>query len=105
MAKQQADAQRAIPMAASPVAPAPAPAQPQQPQGQRPSMPQPGTMPHLDPTNRPEEPVTAGLPFGPGAGPEAIARPAPRISQQFSQLAELSGTAIDLASTARSMGL
>ena len=103
MAKQQADAQRAIPMAASPVAPAPA--QPQQPQGQRPSMPQPGTMPHLDPTNRPEEPVTAGLPFGPGAGPEAIARPAPRISQQFSQLAELSGTAIDLASTARSMGL
>lgn len=106
MAKQQADAQRAIPMAASPVAAAPAqPQQPQQPQGQRPSMPQPGTMPHLDPTNRPDEPVTAGLPFGPGAGPEAISRPAPRISQQFSQLAELSGTAIDLASTARSMGL
>jgi len=103
MAKQQADAQRAIPMAASPVAAAPA--QPQQPQGQRAPLPQPGTMPHLDPTNRPDEPVTAGLPFGPGPGPEAISRPAPRISQQFSQLAELSGTAIDLASTARSMGL
>ncbi|MGL4297491.1 MAG: hypothetical protein ACRCW4_00260 [Candidatus Neomicrothrix subdominans] len=26
-----------------------------------------------DPTQRPDEPVTAGLPVGPGAGPEAIA--------------------------------
>lgn len=30
-------------------------------------------VPLSDPTARPEEPITAGLPFGPGPGPSAIA--------------------------------
>lgn len=29
------------------------------------------------PTQRPNEPITAGLPSGPGAGPEALGLPAP----------------------------
>lgn len=32
----------------------------------------PGVLPWLHPSNRPGEPVTAGLPTGPGAGPEAL---------------------------------
>lgn len=30
-----------------------------------------------DPTQRPDEPLTAGLPMGPGPGPEALAAPPP----------------------------
>lgn len=34
---------------------------------------QPGQIPSLsDPSARPDEPVTAGLPIGPGAGPDAL---------------------------------
>lgn len=54
MRKQQEDAQRALPIA-TPAAPAPT---------QVPSL--------ADPTTRPNEPVTTGLPMGPGAGPEAL---------------------------------
>lgn len=32
----------------------------------------PGELPWLHPTNRPHEPVTSGLPTGPGPGPEAL---------------------------------
>ena len=32
----------------------------------------PGILPFLHPTNRPNEPVTAGLPTGAGPGPEAL---------------------------------
>ena len=33
----------------------------------------PDEVPNLnDPTSRPTEPVTTGLPYGPGAGPEAM---------------------------------
>lgn len=57
----QQRAQAAVPMAGQAVAPPPAPA--------RPSM-TPDDVPNLaDPTGRPDEPPTAGLPFGPGAGP------------------------------------
>lgn len=53
--KAQEDAQRAVPMAAG--LPAPAPTQ----------------VPSLaEPSSRPDEPVTSGLPMGPGAGPEAL---------------------------------
>ena len=65
---------------------------------------QPGSLPYLHPTNRPDEPVTAGLPFGPGAGP-AEARTA-SVSDMLSSLA--TGThasaLFDLAATARSLG-
>jgi hypothetical protein len=41
----------------------------------------PGAMGPLDrPTERPNEPVTAGSPFGPGPGPEALAAPLPGVS-------------------------
>ena len=77
-AAQQQAAQRAVPMAPS-AAPAPSqmPAPPgaqdqhaaaNQPQGQV----YPGELPWTGPTQRPNEPVTAGLPTGPGPGPEAL---------------------------------
>lgn len=59
-AGKQMAAQRAVPMAAPPtdVAPTPAPQQPRV---------APGAMGPLNrPTERPNEPVTAGAPFGPG---------------------------------------
>lgn len=77
-AGQQEAAQRVLPVAPPPAVPSPgggggapvpggagpgAPA----PQG-----PVPGQMPWTHPTQRPNEPVTAGLPTGPGAGPEAL---------------------------------
>jgi hypothetical protein len=54
--KEQEDAQRAIPMAAGTALP-----------------PSPEQVPSLaDPSTRPNEPVTTGLPLGAGAGPEAL---------------------------------
>ena len=69
-------AQRAVPMAPAPTAaPAPgpsaAPAPPAGGPGPIPA-PAPGQNPLLGPTKRPNEPVTAGLPSGPGPGPEAL---------------------------------
>lgn len=72
---QQMAAQRAMP-----VAPPPAPnlAPPAAPRATPPGAPpEPMTMPGqvvpLDaPSMRPNEPITAGLPVGPGAGPEAL---------------------------------
>ena len=70
-AAQQAAAQNAIPMASAPqgtpaaAAPAPAAAAPA-------PIPSPGSMPLLGPSQRPEEPVTHGLPMGEGAGPEVL---------------------------------
>ena len=59
-AGKQMEAQRAVPMAAPPTDVAPSP-QPQQPRVA------PGSMGPLNrPTERPDEPVTAGAPFGPG---------------------------------------
>lgn len=55
----------------------PLPAQPTQtaaaPAG--PPIPQPGTLGSLLPTQRPGEPITHGLPSGPGGGPEVLQRP------------------------------
>ena len=81
---QQA-AQRAVPVAAPPSGPTPSPA----PGGAAPTPPPgpptggpppaglppvsgPGILPFLHPTNRPNEPLTAGLPTGAGPGPEAL---------------------------------
>lgn len=65
----QAAAQRAVPLAAAPALPAPAAAP--APAGR--GFATPDDTPNLlDPTSRPDEPVTAGLPFGAGPGPEAM---------------------------------
>jgi len=82
-AAEQARSQAAI-RPGPPPAPPPgqprAPQGPQEPQGPPPtggipqSGPMPGTLGALDrPTERPGEPLTAGLPSGPGPGPEALA--------------------------------
>ncbi len=60
--KQQEDAQRAVPMRQAPTDIA---AQ----QTPRPTPMAPGMF--TRPTERPQEPITAGAPFGPGIGPEA----------------------------------
>ena len=66
-ATQQREAQSAVPMGASPVS-----APEAQPMAQAPALPRPGELPYIAPTQRPEEPVTAGIAYGPGPGPEAI---------------------------------
>ena len=69
-ATQQAAAQQAMPVAGTAV-PLPQPGAP----GQPPALtgPAPGSLGDLHrPTDRPNEPVTAGLASGPGPGPEAL---------------------------------
>lgn len=64
--KQQMEAQRAVPMGRSPVETTAA-------QAARPQPAAPGAF--LAPTARPQEPITAGAPFGPGPGPRAAGIP------------------------------
>ena len=45
----------------------------------------------LSGSQRPTEPVTSGLPFGPGGGPEMIARPTAPIKRYFEQLSADTG--------------
>lgn len=72
MHKAQVDAQRAQPMGPSPSPTVPPPAAPAGPSV--PPAPLPGQVVGLDaPSERPNEPVTAGLPVGAGPGPEALA--------------------------------
>lgn len=64
-AKAQADAQAAVPMGS--------PALPDMPDLSDHPHPLPGELPPLTgPSNMPGQPVTHGLPVGPGAGPEAL---------------------------------
>lgn len=64
-AKAQADAQAIAPVGPPPTSNIPTPAAAPVPEG-----PPPGGLGDLfDPTARPNEPLTAGMPFGPGAGP------------------------------------
>jgi hypothetical protein len=72
----QLASQRQVPVArpATDVVPtvAPAPTAPRPLSGTIPGL-APGTVTPLDaPTERPNEPITAGLPIGPGAGPEVL---------------------------------
>lgn len=88
-AGKQLAAQKVVPMGA-PVAP-----QPQQPSIQ------PGSMGPLDrPTARPNEPLTAGMPFGAGPGPEALGVgvdvPAPFSKQDLAE--RLRGVAMNFPS-------
>ncbi len=60
--------------------------------------PAPGSLGNfLGPTQRPGEPVTAGIPLGPGPGPEALtmnqARPSDPIYQAVAALDQLGATA------------
>ena len=120
-AAQQA-AQRAIPMGAQPVPGAAAPvaqgqgplAQPAQPQpttitGQMPpTQMYPGELKFGHPTDAPEEPITAGLPFGDGPGPEVMHNFAPQIGESLAMMARqpnAPASLIDLASAAKNIGL
>lgn len=78
VAARQAESQAAVPpgpppaqaaaQAAAPAAPAPVMAAP--------AGPDPGSLGSLlDPTARPDEPITAGLPTGAGPGPEVLTTP------------------------------
>lgn len=82
-AAEQARAQQAVKPGPPPTANVPPPP-PGAPTGEvpqagpapGPAMPMPGSLGALDaPTNRPGEPLTHGLPIGPGAGPEVLATP------------------------------
>jgi|APCry1669188910_1035180.scaffolds.fasta_scaffold00138_37 hypothetical protein len=101
-ATEQMSAQSAIPMAQSPVAQGAAPAQ-------QTAGPMPGSLPFLHPTERPTEPIQAGITSGPGPGPEAIA-PQPRgiLSEALRHMSNdpnaTAGT-FDLAAHARLFGM
>ena len=66
-------AQQAVPMGPGPTAGGP----PSAPGGEAPAQ---SVLPLGAPTQRPDEPVTAGLPIGPGPGPEALTQSAPRAN-------------------------
>ena len=100
-ATEQRSAQQTVRMASSPVAQAPALTR------QAPPVAQPGSLPTYEPTQRPEEPVTAGLPFGPGPGPEAMQPDYASFGRTLQSAArEGSGSALAvmLASSAKSLG-
>ena len=111
VAAEQKAAQNAIPIAPQQVSSAPAPTAPVQ--GGAPVAPPrpavvPGTLPFLHPTNRPDEPITAGMDFGPGAGSEALGAPPPHVADTFAQLAQsqhASPLMSALASAARTLGV
>lgn len=85
-ATEQMQAQRAVPMAAPPTDQSPTPVQTQQPQVAPIT---PGQVADLTaPTQRPNEPITAGMDFGPGPtsaifGPTS--RPAPGSNRDLAE--------------------
>lgn len=90
-AAAQAAAQRAVPLAGA-TSPGPMPTGGAPAAGAPAPRPMPGVMPGavtpLDaPTQRPSEPLTAGMPMGPGAGPEALGALAPRPENGVADLA------------------
>ena len=111
--QQQQAAQRAIPIGPSPQGPPPGASPPQgappSPQGQPglsqalPAAPPggPGILPFLHPTNRPNEPVTAGLATGPGPGPEALTGVGAIAQNQSLEQGTLKNLLGSLASRAR----
>ena len=78
-ATQQMEAQRAVPMGRSPVETTAA-------QAVRPQPNTPGAF--FGPTTRPDEPITAGAPFGPGPGTEVTNAMSP-LQDQIAALAEI----------------
>lgn len=104
--QQQQAAQRALPIAPSPTAQPPAsPPAPQAP----PQPPQAGMapgavhmlgndLPWLHPSERPNEPVTAGLPTGAGPGPEALTGVGAMAANQAAEQGSLKTLLASLAS-------
>lgn len=93
--KQQLDSQRIAPMgAATPLPPAPQGGQQGPPQA--PQMPQYNGAPFGAPTQRPDEPVTAGADSGPGPGSEVLSanqqQPAMGTGAMTQLLTKLSST-------------
>lgn len=76
--KEQMDAQRAVPMGRSPVE--------TQPPMVRPVPGAPGSL--TAPTARPDEPITAGAPFGAGPGPEMMPMPIAPATGEVGDLVE-----------------
>jgi hypothetical protein len=101
------DSQRQMPMAApATAAPTPPTAAPPGPSAAPPVL--PGSLGAFDrPTERPGEPVTAGLPIGPGPGPEALGPPLGRtFADIIADAATASGSneLAQLAQRARNLG-
>jgi hypothetical protein len=71
----QLAAQKVVPMAGAPPPPVPAAPAPRQMPGAGGFATPEDTPTLIAPTQRPDEPLTAGLPFGPGPGPEALGPP------------------------------
>lgn len=83
VATQQAQAQQAMPLPGGAANAGPSTPPPPGPLGGMPPLgtgPLPGSLGPLHaPTGRPNEPVTHGLPTGPGAGPEILQPPNPLV--------------------------
>lgn len=78
--QEQVAAQKAVPLPAAPPVQVPPPS------------PAPGSFgPFTRPTERPDEPLTAGLPMGAGPGPEAVVGPFGALSAEEQLVAELRG--------------
>lgn len=100
------EVQGAAPMSASPPPPAPGGAGLSAMLGAAPGA-EPPT-PFTAPTERPEEPLTAGAPIGPGPGPAPeVLAPAGRLSDLLERLLEndMTGDIGDLYANARRLGL
>lgn len=96
--KEQADEQRAVPMAGAPQTPTMSLAQ-----TLKKAIPAAGSLPFLEPSTS-GLPITHGLPFGPGAGPEAMGQPpasAPRpLAATLNELSASPNASPQLASLA-----
>ena len=111
-ATDQRNAQRVVPMATAPT-PVPPVAAPTTVSGQlpdnAPAFTKPGSLPYLQPTERPDEPTTAGSALGPGPGPEVLsAGPQRPVAEMLNGLASAPGASpmlMDLAAAARNLGL
>lgn len=94
-------AQRAVPMGPAPTPGVATPAPTQAP------APVPGANPLIAPTNRPSEPITAGLPMGPGPGPEAITgvgqagMNASNVANLLTSMAQIPGAGSELGNLAQ----
>lgn len=92
MATEQAKAQSIIPLANAQAGPTPVAGAQPSPPGLG-AGPLPGSLGPLHaPTDRPGEPVTHGLPSGPGGGPQVLAPPDPLV-KVAAVLNNLGGTA------------